>query len=595
MSQRTSKNSAKREGNVAGNKGRSVFNKDRLKDKSPKLIAPSPDKKDIDGDTNQSLEDNIDAGQEASNSIENVENKTPREKEIIENALQDPTTMKSPRSIGSKKSMVSKNIGSVRGPKVTRPRRGATGDHVEGGSRSNFEENNEVDDLNSQNDGGTVVDDDKSVALRGGQFGRRGRGKRERGARGESKNDTGKDSDDQLPDSKTDRKTSKNTYNEIGLSHKDDNSEKGRDSRKDLSEKNSVQHGSTIDMDLDDKKNDNKNRTNTQSFFQAKGKGKFEDIEKERKYRLKKIKQLHEPIDYKKQKQHEVSFQAEMLTQKEKKKEELRKRVAELENSYTVKYKSKAYDSIEKGYVNDRKKLDLEKVKHLQNRTVAKKYGEKIKELNFPENNDMEKILEQRFPKEGKGQKEWYYGRFGEKIWRDDVNRSANPTQINNRYNQGNDFQRMGNKRRLQGDELEASMEQKRYEEMKVEEDRKIEKERGRSIDYLKDLRVRRSNDPTDIKTYGSIPLRSSLDIKRYINESSGGTIDDRKKDFIMNRIHNFDVLTRRKEERIRLQSDQNTNSTMEDSNCVIGMDGSLIEDYYIESIKAKLNLLEEL
>jgi hypothetical protein len=90
----------------------------------------------------------------------------------------------------------------------------------------------------------------------------------------------------------------------------------------------------------------------TQSFFFTLkgGKGNIEDIAKEREFRLNRIRKLHKPMDYKKLKQHELSFMSEILTKRAKKKEEMAIRLKETEQAYKVSYKSKVHNTLEKDY-----------------------------------------------------------------------------------------------------------------------------------------------------------------------------------------------------------------------------------------------------
>jgi hypothetical protein len=90
----------------------------------------------------------------------------------------------------------------------------------------------------------------------------------------------------------------------------------------------------------------------TQSFFFTLkgGKGNIEDIAKEREFRLNRIRKLHKPMDYKKLKQHELSFMSEILTKRAKKKEEMAIRLKETEQAYKVSYKSKLHNTLEKDY-----------------------------------------------------------------------------------------------------------------------------------------------------------------------------------------------------------------------------------------------------
>lgn len=145
-------------------------------------------------------------------------------------------------------------------------------------------------------------------------------------------------------------------------------------------------------------------------FFELKGKGNIEDIAKEREWRLNRIKKLHKPMDYKKLKQHELSFMSQALTKKAKAKEEMMAKLKEREKSYKISYKSKVHNSLEKEYKGIRHGVQVKHDESQKHRVMSKKYGEKIKEMNMIQNGDTEvlqKILESRFPKDGPENKQW--------------------------------------------------------------------------------------------------------------------------------------------------------------------------------------------
>jgi ferredoxin len=146
---------------------------------------------------------------------------------------------------------------------------------------------------------------------------------------------------------------------------------------------------------------------------------------------------------------------------------------------------------------------------------------------------------------------------------------------------------------RLQGDELYQAQETKRREEEKMTQLIVMRNSRGRSTDYLKEVAGinRRSGQDNN----GRIPLRNSLDVKRYLTKDDL-PIDNRKKNICMNRIKNFDAMTKMKEDRIRLNADLFKRTyTSVSTSAPSDAWGENIEDYYIESIRAKLELLDEL
>lgn len=150
----------------------------------------------------------------------------------------------------------------------------------------------------------------------------------------------------------------------------------------------------------------------TQSFFFTLkgGKGNIEDIAKEREFRLNRIRKLHKPMDYKKLKQHELSFMSAILTKRAKKKEEMAIKLKEQQQAYKVSYKSKLHNTFEKDYKGVRHGVQVLHDEHQKHRVMSKKYGEKIKEMNMIQQGDtkqIQQILDNRFPKEGPEMREW--------------------------------------------------------------------------------------------------------------------------------------------------------------------------------------------
>lgn len=339
--------------------------------------------------------------------------------------------------------------------------------------------------------------------------------------------------------------------------------------------------------------------TNTKSFFMAKGKGNFEDIQRERKWRLKKIKKEHLPIDYKKLREHELSFLAKIYEKKEKKKEEMKKNLIELEKNYQVAYKSKKYMQFRGSYSQDRNNVRISIDKSHKDREMSKKYGEKIRELNLPaiEKGNMLEQLEQRFPKEGKGHDTWFYGRFGEKVWNRNKGIQKDSEIMKVRMERGNQCMEDNKKRMLSGDLLKEHLEKKEQEDLRrknsyIEKNKNISK----SIDYLKQMRK-----STDMASNTPLNLRkAALDVKNYfakkpeeeeVNKKNYYSVDLEKKSLMISRINNFDKITKRKEQRLRMKADTNLNGSQDET--MATREG--IEDYYLHSIKAKLSLLDEL
>lgn len=92
---------------------------------------------------------------------------------------------------------------------------------------------------------------------------------------------------------------------------------------------------------------------NTKSFFfslKDKQKGVKENQRLLSNYRLKKIKRLHEPIDYDVLKQREVAYLSTMMLKKEANKDVLKNKIKDRENAFKVSYKSKTHNKIDEQY-----------------------------------------------------------------------------------------------------------------------------------------------------------------------------------------------------------------------------------------------------
>lgn len=82
-----------------------------------------------------------------------------------------------------------------------------------------------------------------------------------------------------------------------------------------------------------------------------------------------------------------------------------------------------------------------------------------------------------------------YYGRFGKKEWRDECTLGESKSKVRNRYSIGNTYLEVGNSMRLQGEDLYQSIETKRREDEKFDQLIVMRNSRGRSTDYLKEVR----------------------------------------------------------------------------------------------------------
>jgi len=83
-------------------------------------------------------------------------------------------------------------------------------------------------------------------------------------------------------------------------------------------------------------------------------------------------------MDYEKLKEHEKSFLAEVYIQKERKIAELKDKMKELSDSYSVSYKSTKLRGFEKNYRKDRNKVELQKSEIKECVDKGRKYGDII-------------------------------------------------------------------------------------------------------------------------------------------------------------------------------------------------------------------------
>jgi hypothetical protein len=174
-----------------------------------------------------------------------------------------------------------------------------------------------------------------------------------------------------------------------------------------------------------------------------KGRGKYDDIDRERAWRLRKIKEEHKPIDYERLKQHEKSFLAEAMKNRERKKEELRKRIMDLEKSYKVSFKSQTHGKIKAGFSQQRNSVHLTRDHQQRNRDHSKQFAKKINEINFPKIDNLRATSnDARFPKQGHAHTQWFYGRFAIGEVRQNVDHTTAPNYNIKRNALGNDYLR---------------------------------------------------------------------------------------------------------------------------------------------------------
>lgn len=137
----------------------------------------------------------------------------------------------------------------------------------------------------------------------------------------------------------------------------------------------------------------------------------------------------------------------------------------------------------------------------------------------------------------------------------------------------------------MKNEELAKSLDIKRQEEEKFEELIQMKRSRGTSFDYLKEQRKIKKS---------TVPLRHSIDMAGIIPKR--GKFDYSTKRLCMEKLKNFDLSIKQKEERIKLQSDTNQVESQEtfDTSQIKTPQGQ-IEDYYVKSIQAKLKLINDI
>lgn len=130
--------------------------------------------------------------------------------------------------------------------------------------------------------------------------------------------------------------------------------------------------------------------------------------------------------------------------------------------------------------------------------------------MNHLENVNLEQVLKEKFPAEGKEMRQWFYGRFGNKQWFEENHYSRSKEIMKDRYIIGNSYLDFGNSKVKKYDKLDRSTEIRMQEEQKEDEVLHMVKKRGKSIDYLKQLRKITKSKSSKNGMDDSMPLRNS-------------------------------------------------------------------------------------
>lgn len=143
-------------------------------------------------------------------------------------------------------------------------------------------------------------------------------------------------------------------------------------------------------------------------FFQKKCNNGMTDIEKEREWRLKRIKQERKPINFRKILKHEEEYLNKKNEYQSQREERLKVARKEVEEKWKGFRKSKKYVIAEDAYLPNRFKEVHLKEEKLKYKERAIEYLKTIDHMGFPK-------IKKTFPKDGDDHKKWWYGRFSQR------------------------------------------------------------------------------------------------------------------------------------------------------------------------------------
>lgn len=343
-------------------------------------------------------------------------------------------------------------------------------------------------------------------------------------------------------------------------------------------------------------------------FFEVKGKGKFEDIEKERAFILKNIKKQHKPMDYSKLRRQEKAYIRKQKEVRDKRKDEISKKVAEMEKGVVLpKFKSENYRKIKEAYSTDRKKLEMKRLGMLTSRQNGKDYGKKIQTINFFVSKrkiqpSLDTSVGGNTTIESKYQN---YGRFAlreENTTKNEERKDAYFKQlksIGNKYMDSVCFN-------FDKDKIETMQQKRKLKLLNVEKEQYNIDKRAPSVDYLKQLQANRKTFDFNISDRRIVSR--SLDDKFLSNISSE---DSSNKDFSYktSRANNmirlpkiqtnedtmyYESMIRKYDNKIK-QNEQKIkcNSYQYIQNSKLPNNMNELNDYYSKSIFAKLGFQE--
>lgn len=245
--------------------------------------------------------------------------------------------------------------------------------------------------------------------------------------------------------------------------------------------------------------------------------------------------------------------------------------------------------------------MHLERDHQQRNRDHSKQFAKKINEINFPKIENLRATSnDSRFPKQGHAHTKWFYGRFAIGQVRQNVDQTTAPNYNIKRNALGNEYLRES----LQISDnhmVNIIARRKKQREVAIEKEKDgYESQTPKStnkFDYLRQMKAkRRASDPNcaNKNLYRSVELPpKSLHGGFWGLKDEPAIFNDDQAKALLSQIDKFDNMARRKEERIRNGADRTPKDAGHKKSFTMQDIPDSLDDYYIKSIKAKLELLE--
>jgi hypothetical protein len=131
---------------------------------------------------------------------------------------------------------------------------------------------------------------------------------------------------------------------------------------------------------------------------------------------------------------------AEVYQKKERKAEELKLKMKELESNYKVDFKSKKYQEMQKNYSKERHTMNNDRDNARNLLRKGKMYAKKAMELNTPDRAIVDQKVSSKFPMVGRNHTRWFFGRFGNQEWNKSVDTENNKKIVQLRYSKGQEY-----------------------------------------------------------------------------------------------------------------------------------------------------------